>query len=163
MASSPVQYLFQRSNSNFYPAAIASYRLVACRGLITSRWKGMASLHACADAAVQHLTWASPVSVPPVNSATVSLRQCAAFGRPSRRYPCCPTVRAAALPPVAAAVCHSSVAEALPELGMTKYGAEQEAACRAVRLAARLCQVQGATSACSQNIYIFVDGMHHQQ
>lgn len=122
-------------------AAIAIIRLVASRGLIASRWKGMSTLHARADAA-QRLAWLLPSCVTSRN-ITTSI-QPVAFGRTLQQCLRCRSSRAAALPPTAAAVSHSSAA-ALPELSMTKYGAEQEAACRAVRLAAKLCQVQGTT------------------
>jgi hypothetical protein len=133
---------FDISDSSLQLAAIASIRSVACRGLIFSRWKGMARLHACADAA-QHRSRVSPPSVTPRTITRSSQWHCAALGRTLQQRLRCRSFRAAALPPVAAAVFHGSAA-ALPELSMTKYGAEQEAACRAVRLAAKLCQVRGA-------------------
>ena len=132
-------------DSRLQLGAIASIRLVACRGLIASRWKGMSALHARADAA-QHPAWASPKSLTPRRITGTSQCQSASLGRTLQQCLRYRSVRAAVLPPVAAAIFHSSAA-VLPELSMTKYGAEQEAACRAVRLAAKLCQVQRDTSA----------------
>ncbi len=49
--------------------------------------------------------------------------------------------KAATLSFVASATARQTAAQADPAAEMTKYGMEQEAACRAVRLAAKLCQV----------------------
>jgi hypothetical protein len=130
------------TNSRVQIAAIAFIRLVACRGLIAGRWKGMSTLHARADAA-RRLAGVSPSCVTPRIIRSI---QSVAVGRALQQCLRCRSISAAALPPIAAAASHRS-AVAMPELSMTKYGAEQEAACRAVRLAAKLCQVPGTTSA----------------
>jgi hypothetical protein len=105
----------------------------------------MASSHARADAA-QQLARVSPSLLSSQATAKASQCRVAAPGRLKLRLTCCLTTRAAALPPVAAAVDQHSAAGG-SQLSMTKYGREQHAACAAVRLAAKLCQVHGATSA----------------
>lgn len=143
----PILQLANASNIRETFDAIALRCLTAWRGLITGRWHAMPPTPALADAA-QQLARVSPSLARP--QTTIRSRQCLTAIASAAQYQFSRNSqppKAAALLVIAAAGGHSTAA-AVPE-SMTKYGSEQEAACRAVRLAAKLCQACATCQPCS--------------
>lgn len=124
-------------------ADIALRRLTAVRGLIISRWQDMATPLAIPDAC-RHLVRTLPPLSCHNRANRASHQQPAASNTLYRRVGCPSTLKAAICSVTAAAGGQGSAAIAT-EAAMTKYGDEQEAACRAVRLAAKLCQACSLT------------------